>query len=161
MYAIRSYYVYNAEYLEFLETFIDNIPVPIYAKSFHDRRYMFWNKSTENTFALSSDDVIGYTDKEICLPKEYLVNSENDDNALLNGKQYVRSEVEFTNNNGIKKNFINFKSIIKLPVGECLILGAGIDVSDLRTAQNKIEQSVITSYSIHYTKLYDRRLSGC
>ncbi len=44
---------------------IEQLPVAVFMKSVKDRKYMFWNKASEEIFNLPATEVIGRTDLEL------------------------------------------------------------------------------------------------
>jgi PAS domain S-box-containing protein len=54
---------------EFLNTVVDNLPVPLFAKSAQNGQFVLWNKASETLFGYPRDQVIGKTDYDY-FPKE-------------------------------------------------------------------------------------------
>ena len=54
---------------EFLNTIVDSVPVPVFAKSAKDGQFILWNKASETLFGFIKEQVIGKTDYDF-FPKE-------------------------------------------------------------------------------------------
>ncbi|MGO9569884.1 MAG: PAS domain S-box protein [Desulfomonilaceae bacterium] len=54
---------------EFLNMLVDNLPIPVFAKSAKDGQFILWNKASETLFGVTKEQVIGKTDYDF-FPKE-------------------------------------------------------------------------------------------
>ncbi|MBI4965773.1 MAG: PAS domain S-box protein [Desulfomonile tiedjei] len=54
---------------EFLNTVVDNLPVPVFAKSAQSGQFILWNKASETLFGFAKEQVIGKTDYDF-FPRE-------------------------------------------------------------------------------------------
>ena len=76
----------------FQKAMIDQIPVGIFLKQVQDGRYVYWNKTCEQVFALRAEDVIGRTDREL-FPGEIVDIMEKEDREACAGRVVVRNKV--------------------------------------------------------------------
>jgi PAS domain S-box-containing protein len=63
---------------------IEQLPVAVFMKSVKDRKYIFWNKASEQIFNLRATDVIGRTDLELFSQKMVSTIDKEDIEARLN-----------------------------------------------------------------------------
>jgi PAS domain S-box-containing protein len=63
---------------------IEQLPVAVFMKSVKDRKYIFWNKASEQIFNLRATDVIGRTDLELFSQKMVSTIDIEDSEARLN-----------------------------------------------------------------------------
>ncbi|MGE4288149.1 MAG: PAS domain-containing protein [Salinivirgaceae bacterium] len=131
----------NEEYRLFLETIMDNLPVSFFAKTTPDFRYLYWNHTIEQVTGISSEEAIGKTDMEIQHSKALAEQYLHEDTKLLKNKRKLEMEHEFTNPLGEVKHFKTIKTIHNSTAGNPIILGLSMDVTQLKDAERKIEQS--------------------
>jgi PAS domain S-box-containing protein len=62
---------------------VDQLPVAVFMKSIQDGKYVFWNKTSEEIFDLTSSDVIGRTDKDLFSEHMVSVIEQEDEEACL------------------------------------------------------------------------------
>jgi PAS domain S-box-containing protein len=63
---------------------IEQLPVAVFMKSVKDRKYLFWNKASEQIFNLRATEVIGRTDLELFSQKMVSMIEKEDSEARLN-----------------------------------------------------------------------------
>jgi PAS domain S-box-containing protein len=63
---------------------IEQLPVAVFMKTVKDRKYIFWNKASEQIFNLRATDVIGRTDLELFSQKMVSTIDKEDIEARLN-----------------------------------------------------------------------------
>jgi len=63
---------------------IEQLPVAVFMKSVKDRKYLFWNKASEQIFNLRATEVIGRTDLELFSQKMVSTIEKEDSEARLN-----------------------------------------------------------------------------
>ena len=54
---------------EFLNTMVENLPIPVFAKSAEDGQFILWNKASETLFGITKEQAIGKTGYDF-FPKE-------------------------------------------------------------------------------------------
>lgn len=131
----------NEEYRLFLETIMNNIPVLFFAKTTPDFKYLYWNNAAEQITGILADDTIGKTDFEVQPSKTIAEKYFQDDLKLLKFKKKLESEHEYTNANGEIKHFKTIKTLHQSPTGTPIILGLSMDITQLKEAEQQIEQS--------------------
>lgn len=131
----------NEEYRLFLETLMDNLPVSLFAKTTPDFRYLYWNKTMERLSGISAEDVVGQTDFELQQLRKDAKKYFEEDKKLMRNKQRLESEYDFTNARGEFKRFRTIKTLHEPSVGNPMVLGISMDVTQLREAETMIEQS--------------------
>jgi PAS domain S-box-containing protein len=62
---------------------VDQLPVAVFMKSVQDGKYVFWNKTSEEIFDLTSSDVIGRIDKDLFSEHMVSVIKQEDEEACL------------------------------------------------------------------------------
>ncbi len=129
------------EYRSFLETLMDHLPVSLFAKTTPDFRYLYWNKTLEEYTGISAEEAIGCNDFELPQFRRQAQNTQEEDKKLLRNKERIEEEQEFVNSRGELKRLQSIRTLVKTGVGNPLILGISMDVSELRRAEVKIEQS--------------------
>ncbi len=131
----------NEEYRLFLETLMDNLPVSLFAKTTPDFRYLYWNKTFERLSGISAEDAVGQTDFELPQLRKDAKKYFEEDKKLMRNKQKLEGEYDFTNALGDLKRFRTIKTLHEPSVGNPMILGISIDVTQLREAETMVEQS--------------------
>jgi len=131
----------NEEYRLFLETIMNNIPVLFFAKTTPDFKYLYWNNAAEQITGILADETIGKTDFEVQQSKTIAEKYYQEDLKLLKFKKKLESEHEYTNANGEIKHFKTIKTLHQSPTGAPLILGLSMDITQLKEAEQQIEQS--------------------
>jgi PAS domain S-box-containing protein len=129
------------EYRLFLETIMDNLPIALFAKTTPDFKYLYWNKTLEETTKIISDEAIGHTDFEIQkFKKSYEKFLAEDQKVLKTGKK-IKVQHEFINPLGELKYFETIKVLHKPHTGNPIILGISMDITHIKDVERKIEQS--------------------
>jgi PAS domain S-box-containing protein len=131
----------NEEYRLFLETIMDNLPVSFFAKTTPDFRYLYWNNMMEQVTGISAEDALYKTDFEIQQSKSLAKQYQQEDEKLVKHKKKLEREHNLTNALGEIKHFKTIKTIHQSSTGNPIILGLSMDVSQLKDAEQKIEQS--------------------
>lgn len=131
----------NEEYRLFLETIMDNLPVSFFAKTTPDFSYLYWNHTIEQITGISAEEAIGKTDLEIQQSKALAEQYLHEDSKLMKNRKKLEMEHEFTNPLGEVKHFKTIKTIHNSTAGNPIILGLSMDVTQLKDAERKIEQS--------------------
>jgi PAS domain S-box-containing protein len=62
---------------------VDQLPIAVFMKSVKDGKYVFWNKTSEEIFDLTSTDMIGRTDKDLFSEQKVSVIKQEDEEACL------------------------------------------------------------------------------
>ncbi len=131
----------NEEYRLFLETIMDNLPVSLFAKTTPDLRYLYWNKAMELMTSISNEDAIGCTDFEIFQSKTLAKELNEQDNIILKNKKRIENEHVFTNIIGQNKQIKTIRTLHNPPIGNPVILGISVDVTELKSIEKQVEQS--------------------
>jgi len=131
----------NEEYRLFLETIMDNLPVSLFAKTTPDFRYLYWNNTIEKSTGISAEEAIGKSDFELMQFNRLADQYRKEDEKLLRNKKRLESEHAFTNALGECKKFKTIKTLHQPHVGNPLILGISMDITQLKEAEQQIEQS--------------------
>ncbi|HEX4554386.1 MAG TPA: EAL domain-containing protein, partial [Xanthobacteraceae bacterium] len=71
----------------FLNTVIENVPVPIIVKNAGDRRYVLINRPVEENFGLSRDQMIGRTAQEVFAKADADIVDQHDNRLLATREQ--------------------------------------------------------------------------
>ncbi|MBI9067243.1 MAG: PAS domain-containing protein [Salinivirgaceae bacterium] len=137
----KSAELQNEEYRMFLETIMDNLPVSFFAKTTPDFRYLYWNKTIEHYTGIPAEEAIGKTDFELMQFKSLAEKYHDEDTRILKNKRKIESEYEFTNYDGGLKQFKTIKALHNSSTGNPIILGLSLDITELKKAQDQIEQS--------------------
>jgi len=129
------------EYRLFLETIMDNLPIALFAKTTPDFKYLYWNKTLEETTKVSSDEAIGHTDFEIQKFKKSSDKFLAEDKKVLKTGKKLKIQHEFINPLGEIKYFETIKVLHKTHTGNPIILGISMDITHIKDVERKIEQS--------------------
>ena len=86
----------------FLDTIIENIPMPLVVKDAQTQKFTFVNHAYEGFIGLPRDRVIGRTVYDIFPPDSARAVVERDDEAVRTGKQLVRAEFPVTTPRGVR-----------------------------------------------------------
>ena len=75
----------------FQQEMINHLPVAVYVKNSDDGKYIFWNKTCEQTFNRVAADVIGKTAREV-FPESIASIIEAEDHAVLINRVYTTNK---------------------------------------------------------------------
>jgi PAS domain S-box-containing protein len=75
----------------FQQEMINNLPVAVFVKNYHDGKFIFWNKTSEQIFDRVAADVIGKTAREV-FPESMASVIEDEDRVALNSGVYTRNQ---------------------------------------------------------------------
>lgn len=132
----------NKNKINFLQTLIDTLPIPIFYKG-SDSRFLGFNKEYERVFSAKREDLIG---KRV-LDLEYLsledrIDYQKEDERVIKNCEAVKKEMLMPYFDGSIRETVyhvnGFKDIFGKPAG---LLGTFIDVSELKEAQRKAENA--------------------
>lgn len=125
----------------FLDTVLDNLPIPIYVKDVSDNmRYVYWNKEAAMLFKFERDEVIGKTDADFIEPELAEARRKFDLQILEKNNTYRGFEAFQTRDGRIIPTML-MKSIIKLEGFHTWLLSARTDISELQNTQQLLETS--------------------
>jgi diguanylate cyclase (GGDEF)-like protein/PAS domain S-box-containing protein len=125
---------------EFLNTIIENVPVPIIVRNANDRRYALINRACEEFYGLSRDAVIGKTVHDV-FPRESaeIIAAQDHDLMQRGSRQFFAEHSIVTPRNG--ERLITSQQLpILNPRGEPqYLLGVVEDITDRRKAERQIQ----------------------
>ncbi|MBI1396399.1 MAG: PAS domain S-box protein [Betaproteobacteria bacterium] len=125
---------------ELLATVLDALPVPVLAKD-AESRWVLLNEAALAMHGWTRDQVIGRTDREI-FPPERAERYLAEDRALLDGGEDLTvEEPQYVANRGAGVWIVKSKRCVSLPDGRRLIVGAHVDISERRRAEQETERS--------------------
>lgn len=116
---------------EFLDTVIENIPVMLYAKDAHTRKYVLLNRAGEDLLGVSRADVIGKTDPELFPGNVAHLLAQRDEAALRTGVVQVFDDEKLpTRHNGIRDIVTRRLGVDSQDGNTRYVLGVAQDVTD-------------------------------
>ncbi|MDH5481117.1 MAG: diguanylate cyclase [Nitrosomonas sp.] len=118
---------------------LDTIPDLIFIKD-RQHRFLFINKSLENFFGFSSEQMIGKTDHDFFSQEQANISWDSDEKVFLEKKSSV-SEEKLTNFKGKTSILETKKNIFETTNGEMILVGITRDITELRNAQSSLENS--------------------
>jgi PAS domain S-box-containing protein len=127
---------------EFLDRIIENITLAILVKDARDFRYVLINRSAEQLWGLTREQVIGKTAREI-FPRETADVIEENDRQLLKSKSnfFVGEHTLLSPDNSTRLVTSNRLAICDQKGEVQYILGVVEDVTDRRTVENQLRQA--------------------
>ena len=128
------------EHINFLQTLIDSIPIPVYYKD-REARYLGCNKAYEQIIGWSQHEIIGKTAKRIYSPELAELFGEQDRQLLeKGGTKYV--EVDLQDQKGTPHHTILQKASFCDSSGHIAgLIGIGLDISNQKSIENKLRES--------------------
>jgi diguanylate cyclase (GGDEF)-like protein/PAS domain S-box-containing protein len=135
---------------QFLDTVIENVPVPIVVKEPHEHRYTLVNRASEECFGIPRSEMIGKTVQEIFPETEASADIAYDKEALQSDKPLTTDTyLLHTPHNGVRL-LIAKRVAIRKPDGKPEYLLTVIDdVTERKRAVQRIE------HMAHYDTLTD------
>ena len=122
----------------FLDTIIENVPMPLVVKDPLTQKFTFVNQAYEEFIGRPRDQVIGRTVYEIFPPESARAVVERDDEAVRTGKELVRAEFPVTTPSGVRT--INTTRLVVRGDDETpgLLIAVIDDVTNRRAAEERI-----------------------
>lgn len=125
---------------QFLEAIIDNLPLPILAKS-SDRKYIFVNRAYMEVVGKPRDEIIGKTDYEIYPKEEADRITKTDDEIFQSGKIKALKEEQFETPAG-PKVFQIIALTITDPQGAPCVIAIADDITARFEAERALGQAL-------------------
>ena len=134
---------------EFLNTIIDNIPIPVFAKSAQDGQFILWNEASEALFGLTKEEVIGKTDYDF-FPKEQAdFFREKDRESFVSGKVIdISEESVLTKNSGTRMLHTRKVPVYDKEKRPSCLLAISQDITERKQAEEKLEREKAFSDTI-------------
>lgn len=115
---------------EFLNTVIDSLPIPIFAKDAGDDfRYSIVNENFTRFFGLTPEEIIGKTDGELVIDPADGEKFLRQDREVMAGCERLEFDDCPHDRNGIRRNMRVYKVAAVAPDGRHILLGAATDLT--------------------------------
>ena len=148
----------NSEFKgEFVAEILDSIPDPVFIKN-DQHRWVLLNEACCRMFGYERQYLIGKSDYDFFPEEEADVYWEVDNQVFKDGKEILNEEFQTNPVTGEKRILSTKKTLFTDSDGNKYIVGVIRDVTGQKKAEadlKSVTEAVITSYSIHYTKLYE------
>jgi PAS domain S-box-containing protein len=118
---------------------LDAIPVPLFVKG-PDRKYLFVNQLAARLMGRPAIDVVGRTDADFFSPAVTAVHWAEDDRVLATGEELAVEEELHGLPGGRHVARVRKRRGLSAR-GEPLLIAVGTDITDLKRAQDALEQS--------------------
>ncbi|WP_176014885.1 PAS domain-containing protein [Victivallis sp. Marseille-Q1083] len=124
-----------------LEDILDNLPIPLFIKDFYDEgRYLLASRTFISMFGLDEKMLFGHTDFEVMPTEAARKFVEDDTDTMFRETPQVVFE-DVTLPNGRVAKFQTWKVKLRRSSGNDLLLGVGIDITELTENRNELKQS--------------------
>lgn len=121
----------------FLDAVLNSVPAGVYAKD-REHRWLFMNDAGRRFIGRPDDDFVGRTDSDFRTPEETARVWAEDDEIFATGGT-VESEDTFVAN-GVTVHAIKRKRLVTLPNGESYVVGATVDITARRAAEERLRE---------------------
>ncbi|MFZ1829049.1 MAG: diguanylate cyclase, partial [Candidatus Competibacteraceae bacterium] len=135
-----------------LDTILSNIDACVYMKD-HALRYLYINKSTEEFYGKTSEQMIGYPDSELLPPEIAKKLIEFDSLVLSTGCKQSREE-SVPDRNGDIHHFLSVKIPLKNQFDEDFLVGISTEITEMVELRHELELQVKTD---PLTGIHNRR----
>ncbi len=124
--------------LIFLETLIDELPSPVFAKT-EDTRFFLLNKAYEKFFGIRREEYLGRTAMELgYLPPEERQKYQQEDLEVISSKTMVHYETVYTTNQGQRNSLYWSKGVTVPTSGEKGLVGTIVDISSQKRLEHEL-----------------------
>ena len=126
---------------EFLNTIINNLPIPVFAKSAQDGQFILWNKANEALVGLTKEEVIGKTDYDF-FPKEQAdFFREKDRESFASGEVIdIPEEPILTKNLGTRILHTRKVPVYDKDNQPSCLLAISQDITERKQAEERLEK---------------------
>ena len=121
----------------FLDAVLDAVPAAVYAKD-REHRWLFMNEAGRRLVGQPERDVVGRTDADFRAPVDVARVWAEDDEIFATGGT-VESEDTFVVD-GATVHAIKRKRLVTLPSGESYLVGATVDITARREAEERLRE---------------------
>ncbi len=126
------------EYIERIQTVLDQVPAMVYMKD-QEGRYLYINRTYENNFRITASDMIGHTDYDLFDRQQADSFRANDEDVLVSGHSVTFEEVA-DHTDGSKHTYRSVKFPLykdtSVPYAVC---GISADITQQKELQSKYQ----------------------
>ena len=128
--------------LDFLETIINELPNPVFAKN-SDARFCFFNKAYESFFSVRREDLLNRTVLELdyLSPEERWQYQKEDEEAIRSGGE-VHYETSYQTDRGLCSSLYWAKGFVTTGFEQKGLLGVIVDISSLKRLEQELANRV-------------------
>ncbi len=128
----------NDRYRFFLESILNNIPVPTAVKDLNaDRKYLIWNKSSEEMYGVSADRMINQNESPDLGVELVDIFLQTDEEAIKTGTSHAIHQATFAD--GVKHTFLMSKAVLSYKDGQRWLVSSAIDITEIEEARKQLE----------------------
>ena len=128
------------KYRFFLESILENLPVPTCVKDINDnRKYIYWNKKAEELFGIPASQIIGQS-QVLHLGQEVGQEIFQEEAQLINGHDQRNWIKSYTLKDGKKHCLLAMKSIVSYKDEHQWLLCSVLDISDMQHTRHLLEK---------------------
>lgn len=129
----------SEEYRFFLETILDNLPIPAVVKDMKDDgRFIIWNKQLSEIIGIQASEIKGKTLSELPEHMKKIVDFGTVEPSLPKNKP-VSFLKEMECADGSKKVMSIYDILISYKESKCWLVGSAIDVTELEMRKKELE----------------------
>lgn len=126
----------NERYRFFLEATLNNLPIPTSVKDLNaDRKYLIWNKSSEETYGVRREDVVGKNESAALGADLVELFQRTDQEAIAKGRFEAVLRVNFAN--GEWHTLLMRKVILSYKDGQKWLVCSALDVTELEKTREQ------------------------
>ena len=128
--------------LDFLETIINELPNPVFAKN-SDARFCFFNKAYESFFSVRREDLLNRTVLELdyLSPEERWQYQKEDEEAIRSGGE-VHYETSYQTDRGLCSSLYWAKGFVTTGFEQKGLVGVIVDISSLKRLEQELANRV-------------------
>ncbi|NTW03098.1 MAG: PAS domain S-box protein [Oscillochloris sp.] len=131
------------EQSRFFHTVIDQMPISVFVKAAQDRRFVMWNKATEQMMGFTAEQVLGNTHHRIFPPDLATIFDRQDDELLARGELVDLPCVPFHSKTLGPRSLHTIKVPVYDSAGNPLyVLGISEDITAHRQMEDQLDQQV-------------------
>ena len=125
----------------FLNSVIENLPIPVFIKEARDLRFVLWNKAGEALTGIPNEEMVGKNDHDFFPAAEAEKFIAIDRQVLASGERLEVAEEQLqTRHKGVRTVHVTKVPVMDCEGGASFLLGIAEDITERKEAEGKLAE---------------------